>query len=66
MQGMSSKCFVFAHMAVLMRLVPRNVEAGLGGKSDPYLRVMLQGVVKARTDVINNSEPRLASWIHSV
>lgn len=40
----------------MIGLVYRNVEATLGGKSDPYLRVMLNGVVKARTDVVNNSQ----------
>ncbi|KAG8900316.1 hypothetical protein FRB99_006121 [Tulasnella sp. 403] len=33
----------------------KNVEATLGGKSDPYVRVLLNGVVKARTDIINNN-----------
>lgn len=33
----------------------RNVEATLGGKSDPYVRVQVQNVTKARTEVINNS-----------
>ncbi|KAG8883133.1 hypothetical protein FRB98_003307 [Tulasnella sp. 332] len=33
----------------------KNVESGLGGKSDPYVRVMLQGIVKARTDVVSNN-----------
>jgi Ca2+-dependent lipid-binding protein len=33
----------------------RNVEATLGGKSDPYMRVQINNVTKGRTDVINNS-----------
>ncbi|EJD55637.1 tricalbin [Auricularia subglabra TFB-10046 SS5] len=33
----------------------KNVEAGLGGKSDPYLRVLCNQVTKARTEVINNN-----------
>lgn len=33
----------------------RNVEAALGGKSDPYVRVQLKNVTMARTDVKNNS-----------
>ncbi|KAG6866873.1 hypothetical protein C0991_008810 [Blastosporella zonata] len=32
----------------------KNVEATLGGKSDPYVRVLLNGDVKARTEVVNN------------
>lgn len=34
----------------------KNVEAALGGKSDPYVRVMMKGITLARTEVINNSE----------
>ncbi|KAI0318989.1 tricalbin [Amylostereum chailletii] len=33
----------------------KNVEATLGGKSDPYVRVMLKGTVTARTEVVNNN-----------
>ncbi|KZW02621.1 tricalbin [Exidia glandulosa HHB12029] len=33
----------------------KNVEAGLGGKSDPYLRVLINNVTKARTEVVNNN-----------
>ncbi|KAF7437156.1 hypothetical protein PC9H_003992 [Pleurotus ostreatus] len=33
----------------------KNVEAALGGKSDPYTRVLVKGVVKGRTEVINNN-----------
>ncbi|KAG9044471.1 hypothetical protein FS837_008089 [Tulasnella sp. UAMH 9824] len=33
----------------------KNVESTLGGKSDPYVRVMLNGVIKSRTDIINNN-----------
>ncbi|KAG8962436.1 hypothetical protein FRC03_004243 [Tulasnella sp. 419] len=33
----------------------KNVEAALGGKSDPYVRVLLNGVIKSRTDVVNNN-----------
>lgn len=33
----------------------RNVEATLGGKSDPYVRVQVRNVTKARTEVINNN-----------
>ncbi|KAG6883467.1 hypothetical protein C0992_008676, partial [Termitomyces sp. T32_za158] len=33
----------------------KNVEATLGGKSDPYVRVLVNNEVKARTEVINNS-----------
>ncbi|KZO90442.1 hypothetical protein CALVIDRAFT_542695 [Calocera viscosa TUFC12733] len=33
----------------------QNVEALMGGKSDPYVRVMLNGVIKARTEVVNNN-----------
>jgi len=33
----------------------RNVEATLGGKSDPYVRVQARNVTKGRTEVINNS-----------
>ncbi|KAI0757330.1 tricalbin [Daedaleopsis nitida] len=33
----------------------KNVEATLGGKSDPYVRVMVNGVVQGRTEVVNNN-----------
>ncbi|KAG8983790.1 hypothetical protein FRB95_008982 [Tulasnella sp. JGI-2019a] len=33
----------------------KNVESGLGGKSDPYVRVTLHGIIKARTDVVPNN-----------
>ncbi|KAF8905450.1 C2 domain-containing protein [Gymnopilus junonius] len=33
----------------------KNVEATLGGKSDPYVRVQVRNVTKARTEVINNN-----------
>jgi len=33
----------------------KNVEAGLGGKSDPYVRVLVQNTTKARTEVMNNN-----------
>ncbi|KDQ54885.1 hypothetical protein JAAARDRAFT_37997 [Jaapia argillacea MUCL 33604] len=33
----------------------KNVEAALGGKSDPYVRVQLNNVTLARTEVINNN-----------
>ncbi|KAJ7169501.1 C2 domain-containing protein [Mycena filopes] len=33
----------------------KNVEATLGGKSDPYLRVLVNNVTKGRTEVINNN-----------
>ncbi|KAF5377486.1 hypothetical protein D9615_005116 [Tricholomella constricta] len=33
----------------------KNVEATLGGKSDPYVRVLVNNVTKARTEVINNN-----------
>ncbi|KAG9128333.1 hypothetical protein FRC07_000841 [Ceratobasidium sp. 392] len=33
----------------------KNVEASLGGKSDPYVRVMLNAVTMARTEVKNNN-----------
>ncbi|KAJ8084377.1 Tricalbin-2 [Marasmius tenuissimus] len=33
----------------------KNVEAALGGKSDPYVRVQVNNVTKARTEVINNN-----------
>lgn len=33
----------------------KNVEAGLGGKSDPYVRVMINDTVMARTEVVNNN-----------
>ena len=34
----------------------KNVEAALGGKSDPYVRVQVNNVTMGRTEVINNSE----------
>ncbi|KAJ7456618.1 C2 domain-containing protein [Mycena latifolia] len=33
----------------------KNVEATLGGKSDPYLRVQVNDVTKGRTEVVNNN-----------
>ncbi|KJA26087.1 hypothetical protein HYPSUDRAFT_133560, partial [Hypholoma sublateritium FD-334 SS-4] len=33
----------------------KNVEATLGGKSDPYIRVQVQNVTKGRTEVVNNN-----------
>ncbi|CAE6470842.1 unnamed protein product [Rhizoctonia solani] len=33
----------------------KNVEATLGGKSDPYVRVMLNAITMARTEVKNNN-----------
>ncbi|KAF7367225.1 hypothetical protein MSAN_00784300 [Mycena sanguinolenta] len=33
----------------------KNVEAALGGKSDPYVRVQVNDVTKGRTEVINNN-----------
>lgn len=33
----------------------KNVEAALGGKSDPYCRILRNNVILARTDVINNN-----------
>ncbi|GLB36472.1 putative tricalbin [Lyophyllum shimeji] len=33
----------------------KNVEATLGGKSDPYVRVLVNNVTKARTEVKNNN-----------
>lgn len=33
----------------------KNVEATLGGKSDPYVRVQVNNVTKSRTEVINNN-----------
>ncbi|KAI0308025.1 tricalbin [Multifurca ochricompacta] len=33
----------------------KNVEAGLGGKSDPYVRVLVNNTIQARTEVINNN-----------
>ena len=42
----------------------KNVEAALGGKSDPYVRVQVSNVTLGRTEVINNSmclEPIKAS-----
>ncbi|THH27082.1 hypothetical protein EUX98_g7106 [Antrodiella citrinella] len=34
----------------------KNVEAALGGKSDPYVRVQIHNVTLGRTEVVNNSE----------
>ncbi|KAH7915157.1 C2 domain-containing protein [Hygrophoropsis aurantiaca] len=33
----------------------KNVEAALGGKSDPYVRVQVNGRTQGRTEVINNN-----------
>ncbi|KAG2156538.1 C2 domain-containing protein [Suillus bovinus] len=33
----------------------KNVEATLGGKSDPYVRILVNGVTLGRTEVINNN-----------
>ncbi|KAG6371667.1 C2 domain-containing protein [Boletus reticuloceps] len=33
----------------------KNVEAALGGKSDPYVRVLVNNVIEGRTEVINNN-----------
>ncbi|KAI0786120.1 tricalbin [Abortiporus biennis] len=33
----------------------KNVEATLGGKSDPYVRVQINNVTQGRTEVINNN-----------
>jgi Ca2+-dependent lipid-binding protein len=33
----------------------KNVEAALGGKSDPYMRVQINNVTKGRTEVVNNN-----------
>ncbi|KAG1783596.1 C2 domain-containing protein [Suillus placidus] len=33
----------------------KNVEAALGGKSDPYVRVLVNNVTLGRTEVINNN-----------
>jgi len=33
----------------------KNVEAALGGKSDPYVRVLVNNITQARTEVVNNS-----------
>ncbi|KAI5991533.1 C2 domain-containing protein [Pisolithus albus] len=33
----------------------KNVEAALGGKSDPYVRVLVNNVIKGRTEVMNNN-----------
>ncbi|KAF8640747.1 hypothetical protein AX17_000398 [Amanita inopinata Kibby_2008] len=32
----------------------KNVEASLGGKSDPYVRVLINGIIEGRTEVVNN------------
>ncbi|KAH7883879.1 C2 domain-containing protein [Phlebopus sp. FC_14] len=33
----------------------KNVEAALGGKSDPYVRVQVNNVTQGRTEVVNNN-----------
>ncbi|KAI0274871.1 tricalbin [Gloeopeniophorella convolvens] len=33
----------------------KNVEAALGGKSDPYVRVLVNNTVQGRTEVVNNN-----------
>ncbi|KAH8120625.1 tricalbin [Phellopilus nigrolimitatus] len=33
----------------------KNVEAALGGKSDPYVRVLVNNVTMSRTEVVNNN-----------
>ncbi|KAI9511781.1 tricalbin [Russula earlei] len=33
----------------------KNVEATLGGKSDPYVRVLVDNIIQARTEVVNNN-----------
>ncbi|EJD04407.1 tricalbin [Fomitiporia mediterranea MF3/22] len=33
----------------------KNVEAALGGKSDPYVRVLVNNITMGRTEVINNN-----------
>ncbi|KZT44501.1 tricalbin [Sistotremastrum suecicum HHB10207 ss-3] len=33
----------------------KNVEAALGGKSDPYVRVQVNNITTARTEVLNNN-----------
>ncbi|KII93708.1 hypothetical protein PLICRDRAFT_131763 [Plicaturopsis crispa FD-325 SS-3] len=33
----------------------KNVEAALGGKSDPYVRVQVNNVTEGRTEVVNNN-----------
>ncbi|KAJ7124724.1 C2 domain-containing protein [Mycena crocata] len=33
----------------------KNVEAALGGKSDPYMRVLVNNVTLGRTEVVNNN-----------
>ncbi|TFY83046.1 hypothetical protein EWM64_g967 [Hericium alpestre] len=33
----------------------KNVEAALGGKSDPYVRVIVNNTIQARTEVVNNN-----------
>lgn len=42
---------LWAHKAIDVK----NVEAGMGGKSDPYLRVLANNRVVGRTDVVNNN-----------
>jgi hypothetical protein len=39
----------------VLMIHPRNVEATLGGKSDPYMRVQINNITKGRTEVVNNS-----------
>jgi Ca2+-dependent lipid-binding protein len=33
----------------------KNVEAALGGKSDPYVRVQIANITRGRTEVVNNN-----------
>ncbi|EPQ61056.1 tricalbin [Gloeophyllum trabeum ATCC 11539] len=33
----------------------KNVEAALGGKSDPYVRVQINNITQGRTEVVNNN-----------
>jgi Ca2+-dependent lipid-binding protein len=51
---MSSTLLRFQYHFVFLTFF-RNVEAALGGKSDPYVRVQVNNITKARTEVINNS-----------
>lgn len=53
----STPVTVVAFWSLLIKVLDcsRNVEAALGGKSDPYVRVMSGGNVLARTEVVNNS-----------
>jgi Ca2+-dependent lipid-binding protein len=52
---MSSAFILFIDYGPILRASLRNVEATLGGKSDPYMRVQINNVTKGRTEVINNS-----------